>query len=283
VIALCRAIEANDLDEIDRLVAAGANVNALGKGNMTPLLWAFPDNNLPRFKRLLEHGADPNVVVESDFGTIGNKRVNVTGSMRRAIHPGDSVTTLSAGTDFPGYFQTVMQHGGDPNIHNRFGHESPLHIVIKAFIPIPEKKERLQLLIEKGADLDQVCGGGTPAMRAVGWGGQYWIALLLLDAGADPAAYNHTQTSKLIHKVVADEPRSHSLDAQSQAEYRKLVQWLGDHGESVEEAREDRERWRSRRFYPPQKIKELREKEVAERLEREKAQAKEGEPEKGKD
>ena len=44
VIALCQAIEANDLKEIDRLVAAGANVNAKGKGNMTPLLWAYPDN-----------------------------------------------------------------------------------------------------------------------------------------------------------------------------------------------------------------------------------------------
>ena len=44
VIALCRAIEADDLKEMDRLIAAGVNVNAQGKGKMTPLLWAFPDN-----------------------------------------------------------------------------------------------------------------------------------------------------------------------------------------------------------------------------------------------
>ncbi|MDR3110936.1 MAG: ankyrin repeat domain-containing protein [Planctomycetaceae bacterium] len=44
VIALCRAIEAKDIKKIDRLVANGADVNAKGKGNMTPLLWAFPDN-----------------------------------------------------------------------------------------------------------------------------------------------------------------------------------------------------------------------------------------------
>src|SRR5205809_270336 len=59
VIALCRAIEANDLAEIDRLVAAGADVNAQGKGKMTPLLWAYPDNKIERFKRLLDHGANP--------------------------------------------------------------------------------------------------------------------------------------------------------------------------------------------------------------------------------
>ena len=49
VIMLCRAIEANDLAEMERLVKAGADVNAQGKDKMTPLLWAFPDNHLPRF------------------------------------------------------------------------------------------------------------------------------------------------------------------------------------------------------------------------------------------
>jgi hypothetical protein len=49
VIALCKATEANDIAEIDRLVAAGADVNAQGEGNMTPLLWAYPDNKLERF------------------------------------------------------------------------------------------------------------------------------------------------------------------------------------------------------------------------------------------
>ena len=40
--SLCKAIEAKDLKEIDRLVMSGVNVNAKGRGNMTPLLWAFP-------------------------------------------------------------------------------------------------------------------------------------------------------------------------------------------------------------------------------------------------
>ena len=42
VISLCKAIEAKNLKEIDRLVKSGVNVNAKGRGNMTPLLWAFP-------------------------------------------------------------------------------------------------------------------------------------------------------------------------------------------------------------------------------------------------
>lgn len=104
VVALCKAIEANDLAEIDRLVAAGADVNAQGKGKMTPLLWAFPDNKLMRFKRLLEHGADPNVVVEDEFNTRG------------VVMPGDSVTHMAASSYYPGYFEAVFAHGGDPNL-----------------------------------------------------------------------------------------------------------------------------------------------------------------------
>ncbi len=53
VIALCRAIEVDDLKEIDRLVANGADVNAKGKGNMTPLLWSYLDDKIDRFQRLL--------------------------------------------------------------------------------------------------------------------------------------------------------------------------------------------------------------------------------------
>ena len=61
VIALGDAIAANDLDRMRQLIAAGADVNAKGKGNMTPLLWAFFDEKPERFRMLLEAGADPNV------------------------------------------------------------------------------------------------------------------------------------------------------------------------------------------------------------------------------
>jgi len=105
-IALCHAIEANDLDEMDRLIAAGADVNAEGKDGMTLLLWAFPDNKLDRFKKLLEHGADPNVVTKSDFNTHG-------GFHRGG---GDSVTHMACRTEFAGYFEAVFDHGGDPNL-----------------------------------------------------------------------------------------------------------------------------------------------------------------------
>ncbi len=55
VVALCKAIEDNNIKEMERLIAEGADVNALGKDGMTSLLWAFPDRKIERFACLLRH------------------------------------------------------------------------------------------------------------------------------------------------------------------------------------------------------------------------------------
>ena len=82
VVLLCKAIEAKDLKEIARLVASGVNVNAKGRGNMTPLLWAFPMGE-EVFEKLLELGADPNIKLTEKVWTI-------------CLSEGDSVTSASA-------------------------------------------------------------------------------------------------------------------------------------------------------------------------------------------
>lgn len=260
VIALCKAIEANDIKEIDRLVAAGAKVNAQGKGNMTPLLWAFPDNKPERFKKLLELGADPNVIVESDFNT-----------RMSGIRPGDSVTHMVCESWFPKHFDYVFQHGGDPNLWHREHHESPIFLLIRG--PAKGKREKLQRLIELGADLDanedyEFTGGRTPVMVATSCFGQYDIALQLLEAGADYKIYKTNSNMKLVHTVLREERRLPIMSPAQKANYQKLVKWLEKHGESFEDAREDEKRWRSRVGTPHQK-KMMRNKEVAERKARE--------------
>jgi hypothetical protein len=235
VIALCRAIEGNDLAEIDRLVDAGVDVNRKGNGNMTLLLWAFPDNKLERFKRLLEHGADPNVVIESDFNTRGG------------MSAGDSVTHLACQTAFPGYFDAVFAHGGDPNLKRDSivgMHDTPLFTVITS--AGANKKQKIQLLINVGADLNYVNGAGmTPTMQAVSWGGQYEIALALLEAGADHRVYQTNEVQRLVHVVVRQERRLPEYTPQQSEGYQKLVRWLEDHGESIDEAKADIRRWDS--------------------------------------
>ncbi len=260
VVALCQAIEADDLEEIDRLVAKGADVNAKGEGNMTPLLWAFPDNKLNRFQRLLEHGADSNVIVDSVFNSKGS------------IRPGHSVTHLSAWTKFPGYFEQVMKHGADVDLLDTHTNDSLLHVIIQA--NVPDKKERLKLVLDQRPQLDRISNFNvTPTMLAVSWAGQYEIALMLLDAGADPDVYVSLQ--KLVHFVVREERKNRRWEAKAKADYQSLVQRLTDHGESLDDARKDLDRWQEwGKIYPPEKIKELREREIAERQTRKQAESK---------
>lgn len=235
MIALCHAIEANDLAEVDRLIAAGADVNAKGKDNMTPLLWAFPDNKLERFTRLLEHGADPNVLFQSDFGT------------RSALLPGEAVTHLACETHFDGYFEAVFKYGGDPNLKSTCAvkmESPPLFCVITG--RASNKLEKVKLLIERGADINLLDGNGiTSTMHAVSWGGQFDIALLLLEKGANYRKYQRNQIQKLVHIVARMDPQLPSYNARQLASYQNLVTWLSDHGESVEQARADIQRWDS--------------------------------------
>ncbi|MBX3423726.1 MAG: ankyrin repeat domain-containing protein [Pirellulaceae bacterium] len=235
VIQLCQAIESNDVAEIDRLVAAGADVNALGKDNMTPLMWAYPENKIDRFKRLLEHGADPNVYFESDL------------SSRGAFLKGETVTHLAAGTRFEGYFDAVFDHKGDPNLRDQSAlgqGDTPIFTAIQSS-PI-DLIDRIRKLIERGADINCKSNGSTPVMEAVSWG-QFVVALELLKMGADPTIYpSDTSNKRLVHSVVMKRNglKTYWPDF-LEAQYNELVQWLEEHGESIAEAEQDIERWKS--------------------------------------
>ncbi|MDX1946797.1 MAG: hypothetical protein SFU86_15455 [Pirellulaceae bacterium] len=234
VVQLCQAIESGDIAAIDRLVESGANVKAIGKDNMTPLLWALPDDNLKRFTRLLEHGADPNVVIEGEFNTRGQMRA------------GDSVTHMACRTKFEGYFDAVFSHGGDPNLVRKDRIDSdvtPLFAVIGG--SATSKEEKVKALIKMGANIDHMDGSwATPTMYAL-VRGRYDIALILLAAGADHTVYRPKSNTRLVHVVIGEERRSSIWTPEQKAVYERVVQTLKDRGESFEEARADIARWRS--------------------------------------
>lgn len=264
VIALCKAIESNDLAEMERLVQAGADVNAQGKDKMTPLLWAFPDDHLPRFKWLLEHGANPNVIVESDFGTRGS------------ISAGESVTHMACETEFAGYFDAVFDHGGDPNVRRTgpSGRDAtPLYSVITT--GFGNRREKVKRLIAAGADMNALSDGSTPPMEAAGWFTQNDLVLIMLEAGADFRTYDRRECQRLIHFIVGQEFGTVGLKAltpQMQAERAAVIKWLEDHGESYEVAKADIERWDSWGRTTGEYDRKMHA-EIAERKAREKAAA----------
>jgi ankyrin repeat protein len=244
---------------MERLVKAGADINAQGKDKMTPLLWAFPDNHLPRFKWLLEHGANPNVIVEGEFNT------------RQNISRGDSVTIMACKTSPPGYFEAVFDHGGDPNIRHTgplgFS-QTPLFAVIT--FGSGDRAAKIRRLIDLGADMNALSNGGTPVMQAVSWFGQYELALMMLEAGANFRKYGESEAQRLIHIVVKQERRLNEYTPEQRAKFHELVKWLEDHGESYAEAKADIARWDS---WSGATFHQKMDAEIAERKAREQAEA----------
>lgn len=243
IVKLCEAIFECDVSKMESLIELGANVNAQGSCRMNPLYWAFHQNTDPRpFSCLVKHGADPNVMVNM----MGRKEI-------QAVFPGYSVTQLSVRGPYNRHFQTVFENGGDPNSVNECPSESRQ---IPAFFSLnwraPDCKERLKLMIEKGADLDIPTNRGVTflianvssnerccelAMIALDLGGADHRIVIKIDDGEHAGCY-----FRAIHFAVGVVDR---LDGSIRwhPNLRKLIDRLGELGDSIEDARADLDRW----------------------------------------
>lgn len=246
VIALCHAIEENNVEEMERLIADGANVKAVGKDGMTPLLWAFPENKFERFECLLKHGADANIFFESNFGVVSQPFHPYPQGGRlfedRGCHAGQSVTHLACRSPAIEYMKSVLKYKGDPNLVDKKTGEAPLNIVLSRYTT--DVRARVELLVTKGADLNRYCKYHLtfPAMQAVKRN-QFATALWMLKSGADPKLYQPNGLRKLVHFVVRSERHFPSSNERIGKDYHALVAWLEQHGESLEQAREDEKLW----------------------------------------
>src|SRR6185503_268593 len=128
VTPLLTAIYDGDLQAVDRLIAAGANVRAANREGVTPLAMACLDGNLPVIDRLLKAGADakergPNGETPLMFAA-RNGRVDV---IRRLLAAGADVnareslrgtTALmwAAGQRHPEAVKALLAAGANPAI-----------------------------------------------------------------------------------------------------------------------------------------------------------------------
>jgi len=170
VVALAYAAQTGNMQEIDRLVAAGVDVNTVGRDGVTPLYWAFLAQNKAGFKRLLEHGANPNLQTDD----------------------GDTVMHFAAGLAKDSeWIELALKYGGDPNVvitKNRYcPKRTPIYSAINK-----EHTRAVELLIEAGADLNhRDKENETPLEFAVWCGRSFDIVYLLLKAGSDYRKKTH--------------------------------------------------------------------------------------------
>ncbi|WOD09861.1 ankyrin repeat domain-containing protein [Pseudomonas sp. NyZ704] len=127
--SLVQAVWEEDGTKIELLASKGVDINAVGKGGATPLMWALKKRSHVAVKALLESGANPNLYIEE----FGGAAINIV-----------------AGGDDPQMLNFLLQYGADPN-HPGGGSvlERPLTVAANQ-----GRIENIKILVAAGAELN---------------------------------------------------------------------------------------------------------------------------------
>lgn len=155
--ALFEAAEDGELSDIEELLRAGANVNAVIDGDGTPLMGAANDGHLEAVRLLLDRGANPNIPVD-----------------------GDGNALIVAASE--GHFEIVrllLDRGADPNAAV-LGDGNPLIAAASE-----GHADIVSLLLDRGANIDQVVPGDENALIQASGEGHLDVVRLLVNRRAD--------------------------------------------------------------------------------------------------
>lgn len=188
----------------DYLIDAGSDVNQADAQRFSPLFWAvdrrnmetapnFPwvvtDDPLPLIRKLLDHGADPNWLVDDTPRARmrgGSPRIVFATALMRAAFSGDLELV-----------ELLLQHGADPHIKSS-DNETALAAAaglgwVSGFHKDRSRQDRLQIvkrMVELGSDVNwQDNYGISPLMVAANLG-DVPIIEYLIGQGADLGAFD---------------------------------------------------------------------------------------------
>ncbi len=157
---LCLVTQNNWTDAMDALVKNGANVNARGKGNKTPLMIAAETGKLAAYKNLLLKGA------------------NIDASDK------DHLLCLVTQNNWTDAMDALVKNGA--NVHTRGkGDKTPLMIAAEK-----GNLAACQFLLSKGADIHARDTNGNTALMLAVKKGKIDTIRTLISAGADIHAVN---------------------------------------------------------------------------------------------
>ena len=193
--ALHWAVEANNLEMTDLLIASGANVKAVTRYNITPLSLACSNGNAKIIERLPHRaGADANDISEEGQTALmtaslnGNvdaiKMLLVHGAKVNATEPfkGQSALMWAAGENNASAIPLLVEFGGDVKAKSKAGYTPLLFAVLNNHI------EAAKALLAHGANIEDQAPDGTTALNMAAVNAYYDLGSVLLDLGANPNA-----------------------------------------------------------------------------------------------
>lgn len=204
LVSLCDAISSGALDRIRNLVAAGADVNAVGKEGMTPLHWAIMKQEYEAFSLLLDLGAKPDrLVIWFEDGV----------AERWA-----SAMELAALLDDPRYLRRLLAAGAGADTP-----VSPLGATALFVASAHRRFQNVDILLGAGANIDfrSKRVAETPMHDAM-YDGNYVSALYLIRKGAE--ADIAAETGRTAMDVFAQRgPPSDPSDKENRKAYEEIV------------------------------------------------------------
>lgn len=183
--ALVQAVIDNDIQKVQQLLDAGADVNQIGKPQgaplyaaVTPLFMAAQYGRTDIAKLLLKAGANINTVSKE-----GKTPLWIATYYSR-------IESLDVDDDHTKIIQLLISAGADVNKANRLG-DTPL--LLAAGI---ESTDAVQLLIAAGADINKANKRGFTPLYIATQAGYTDIVQLLIAAGANVSTPNRKKANK---------------------------------------------------------------------------------------
>ena len=196
----------NDLATANILIGAGANSDAVTRYGVTPLSLAATNGSTAMIEALLTADADPNrASPEGETPLMTTARTGTPDALRLLLDHGAAVDAVEGWHQQTALMWASAQDN-EPAVRALVEGGADLHAVSGGgFTPLlfavrEGNRETLDALLATGANPDDTLPDGTSALGLATYNAQYDVAARLLEAGADPNANGQGWTA--LHQVV---------------------------------------------------------------------------------
>jgi len=205
----------DDIEKVDALLRAGANVNAANDLGATPLWAACQNGSEAMVRKLLAAGANPNlallagetplmVAARSGYAGIVEQLLNKDASVSARGARGQTALMWAAAQKHPDVVKLLLEHGADVKARSDKWSEVmavPPHGYLGYNMQVPHGEDTAlmfavrvgdlasaKLLVAVGANVNDADAWGVSATVLAGHSGFGDIEQFLLEKGADPNA-----------------------------------------------------------------------------------------------